>query len=230
MGEERGGRWSHRSDPARFWRTLAVALVVAIGVGLIGGTLVDKATGVEPSRRCATDTGSPCTTPTAHDKRFARKYRSGYVRHAHGFDPHKVFKHPRAARHIIVRRIARAIDNAQRHGRTVTYRKAGREVTCPSTGGRQCAWEMYAELMRKAGCTGWGDTDINHRACLDLMAPSTRPLTKRDVQIGASAGLCGADVVVGIATTTATSGTTAIIASTAATACIISFWSMVDPG
>jgi hypothetical protein len=233
MNPEPIGRWSWRSRPKRFVVTLVVVALVAFLLGAGGGYLIGEANGASvatsplapaavvtdmtPQADSCSTSGDACPPIKKKHRRWARKFRKGKIAHGSGFKPKRVFTRPRAARRIFVRKINRVLRaegmsarTSQTRARTI-YRNLRMEGNCVSIGDHFARPGATSEVCR------WADPDY-------------KPITKRQVQIAGTFILCGAAVGIGVATSTATAGTTAMIAFVGASACGWGLWSKLDPG
>jgi hypothetical protein len=116
-------RITFRETPGRAVIYLLVLTLVGVSVGWVVG----KATAAEPSARervvitCATNDAGACRTPTRKAKRFNRKFHNNALgRDRDGFSPNRLFKKPRKARRVIVRKIDRMLDASRAAGREAT--------------------------------------------------------------------------------------------------------------
>jgi hypothetical protein len=211
-------KWSWRSNPKRFVVVLLVAVLVGATMGWVGGTLVNRADG---STRVLhrDELNVPAVDIRPRHKRSASRFREGRIHHSSGFRPSRVFRSPRVARGIFVTKIERAL---ARH-RTARL-TAG---VCEHPGNdRLCAYEIYGHLQEKASCADRGPAYPTAEGT--CWFPQTRPFTKQEIQTGGAVFFCGGTVIIGVATSGATAGTTAFIAMWGAASCGWAFWDAID--
>jgi hypothetical protein len=231
MNPEPIERWSWRSRPKRFVATLVVVALVMFLLGAGSGYLIGEANGapvatVAPAA-AATDmtpqvdscstSGDACPPIRKKHRRWARKFRNGKITHGSGFKPKRVFARPRATRRIFVRKINRVLRAEGMTARTSRTR----------------AQRIYRNLVMDGSCISIGDRFVRPGVTSEVCRwadPDYKPITKRQVQITGTFILCGAAVGIGVATSTATAGTTAMIAFVGASACGWGLWSKLDPG
>lgn len=116
--------WFRRTFPHKATRLIAKVLIVGLvfsAIGLAGGFLLNRATGVDAGAVGA-ESSEAQQTPTCSTDRTAcraaaaaKKFRQGEFHRSSGFRPGKVFKAPKVAKRIIVRKIERKLK--QRSGR-----------------------------------------------------------------------------------------------------------------
>lgn len=224
-------RWSFRSNPKRAIITLIVVTVLALVIGGLGGWAFNRASaapaeGHRTVARCMEMDGQACPSPTARDRRAAKKWRAGRIHHASGFNPRRAFVRPVVARRVWVNKITRTLRHANARQQSAVHRRL--DVDGTKCTDRQCAFELYGQMVRDAGCVDAGQAayPIDPGTC--KYPDSARRLTKDDIQNGGMVILCGGSVAIGAATSTATFGTTAFIAAWGATACGWAFWTVVD--
>jgi hypothetical protein len=231
MNPEPIDRWSWRSQPKRFVVTLVVVALVAFLLGAGGGYVIGEANGAPvamvapaaavtdktPQADSCSTSGDACPPIRKKHRRWARKFRHGKITHGSGFNPKRVFTRPRAARRIFVRKINRVL------------RAEGMTAKASLTR----AQRIYRNLRMEGNCVTIGGHFVRPGATSAVCRwaePDYKPITKRQVQIAGTFILCGAAVGIGVATSTATAGTTAMIAFVGASACGWGLWSKLDPG
>jgi hypothetical protein len=190
------------------------------------GATDDKVTSkvlLEPS--CSTS-GDACPVVKKKHRRSARQFRNGKFHRSDGFAPAAVFKKPKASRRIFVRKIRRVMENAQSSNTSAKYAAMTGDLPCHSTD-RSCAFKIYRDMVSNSTCADRGVAYPTSEANTCYL-PSTRRITKEDVQVGGAVILCGGAVAIGVATSTASGGTTAFVAAWGATSCGWAFWSSID--
>ncbi len=218
-------QWSWRTHPKRFVVTLVVVALVMFLLGAGGGYLVGEAYSapprahaeVSPQVETCTVWGTTCPPIKKKHRRWAKKFRNGKIAHGSGFNPRRVFARPKASRRIFLRKINRVL---QASGDTAKVSQAR-------------ARRIYRTFVQEGNCVSIGDHFARPGAESQVCKwadPDYRPITKKQVQIAGTFILCGAAVGIGVATSTATAGTTAMIAFVGASACGWSLWSKLDPG
>jgi hypothetical protein len=233
MNPEPIDRWSWRSRPKRFVVTLVVVALVMFLLGAGSGYLIGEANGAPVAAGAAapaaaaadmtahadscSTSGDACPPIKKKHRRWARKFRNGKITPGSGFNPKRVFARPRAARRIFVRKINRVLRAEGMTARTSTVR----------------ARRIYRKFVMEGNCVSIGDHFARPGATSEVCRwadPAYKPITKRQVQIAGTFILCAAAVGIGVATSTATAGTTAMIAFVGASACGWGLWSKLDPG
>lgn len=218
-------------------------LVLFLVVPLLFAVLSAKAYGAEPTQSAPSVTQSSTQTEQKMCRHTngdggcwfgprvsAKKFRHGYFHRAHGLAAKRIFKAPKAARAVFVKKIAHKIGNLPaKHRLRIVHHFFG-STKDPSNYGctDYClAWKMYGQLSAKAGCVGNGPPTTTTNTCLYTSQSS---ITKRGVQQGGAVVICGVLVVVGVVTAPETAGTStvALSASAGAFSCGWSAWSMFD--
>ncbi len=224
-------RWSWRSRPKRFVVTLVVVALVMFLLGAGSGYVISEANGapartlapaaadtdMTPQADSCSTSGDACPPVRKKHRRWARKFRKGKITHGSGFNPKRVFTRPRAARRIFVRKINRVL----------------RAEGMLAKSSRARARRIYRTFVTEGNCVSIGDHFARPGATSEVCRwadPDYKRITKRQVQIAGTFILCGAAVGIGVATSTATAGTTAMIAFVGASACGWGLWSKLDPG
>ena len=218
-------RWSWRTNPMRFVVMVVVAALLGTLLGVISAAVVERAYGT-----CVTSSGEACGTIQPRSRTIARKYRHHKIRHAHGFNPHALFKRPKVAKRIIVRKMMRAAAKAQVNGKPIAVNTARRTTSCYAEDAA-CWRRVYDGMVEDAGCRSMADLDYAFywSICSEKMGFKSGTLTKHQIQVGLTVALCGAGVIAYVATSTATGGTTAVIGSTMASSCLVQVWRDIDP-
>lgn len=211
-----------RRHPVRWFIGFMVFIVL---VAVIGANLINSAYGATNDGVSSRVTPCPGGESCWPAKKSARKFRQGYFQAARGFDESVVFANPDAARKVIVAKIERKLARASRTDLATARARlgVGSDVGCTD---RCLAWKLYAEMMSDASCVSSGTPSNAANTC--YRAPTTRPLTKKEVQAGGAVVFCGGAVVFGVAGSSASAGGTAFIAIWGAAACGWSFWASLD--
>lgn len=223
------------------WQYLILMVAVLCLIGTLLGTTMRAANGetqrTTSARMCThTNLDGECWFGA---KESAKKFRNGYFHESHGFPAKRIFKHPRAARYFFVKKLANRIGNlgtAHRSRIAWHFFGSGRVTTrtgCTSTYCYGCsdyclAWKMYGELMRNAGCVGYGRPTTSKSTC---QYPGTEAsITKKGVQRGGALVICGVAVGIGILAAPESAGSSTVAAAgiTGAVGCGWSFWSSFD--
>ena len=222
--------WFQRTFPDRVPRMVAkfaIVILLFTMLGWVGGFVINKATAgaVAASQQlCVSDPGLACSIRTN-----VRRFKQGKLGRSDGYRRKldDLYRRPAAARRAWIHKIAQAIEeqNAELAAKGVTaryaaadapllYRQSTRHASCASAGG------YPAIASGKRTCNGYRVGRIN--------GPG---LTKKQVQIGGAAVLCGAGVVLGLVAAGPTAGSTVyLLAGSGAASCLWATWSQVDPG
>lgn len=196
-----------------------------LGAGLTygWGVAVDKAWGATaaPSpveARCDSDRSWPCSS--YHN---ARQFRAGEIRRRDGYARRldDIYKNPRAARRVWVRKIARTL---RRHD-------AARGVSSRvllATDYPALARREYRRNVRNASCLGVGNYpawSAGPRAC--TRPPNFQPWDKEVIQNVGAAVICGGGIAIAVGATPATGGV-ALAAAWGAFGCMWGLWAAMD--
>jgi hypothetical protein len=223
--------WFQRNFPDRATRTVAkfaIVIVVFALLGWVGGFVISRATATPMAaaamQLCVSDPGLACSIRTN-----VRHFKQGKLGRSEGYRAKldDLYRRPAAARRVWIRKIGRAIEeqNAELAAKGITprlaaadapalYRKSTRHASCASAGG------YPAIATGKRTCNGYRVARMN--------GPG---LTKKQVQIGGAAVLCGSGVVLGLVAAGPTAGGTVyLLAGSGALSCMWATWSQVDPG
>jgi hypothetical protein len=225
--------WFRRTFPDKALRIVAKFVITALvfaGLGLAGGFVLSKATaGAEApaaSRRmCDSDVGMACTFRVN-----ARSFRHRELGRSRGYraELDRIYRRPAVAKRVWIRKIKRAIEqqNDELAARGVAPRFAASDAA-----------ELYLQSTRRASCTSAGSYPAiasGGRTCNGYRVKKWNNgpgLTKRQVQIGGSAILCGTGVVLGLVAAGPSAGSVVyLLAGTGAISCLWASWSSVDPG
>lgn len=211
------------------WAVTFLLLCVAVGTGW--GLLSEKALGAEPSTRaaarpiCIVD-GEHVECQTAA-RRKVNQFKDGRLGRASGIRVRAVFRQPAVAKEQWVNKITWKLRHNPRQAAPFREKYAGKVArTCD----RCLAYEMYGKMVRDANCTGKGAVSSRARswACKYATSGPGPELTKQQIQNGGAVILCGGAVAIGVASSTATAGTTSFIALWGAVSCGWSFWMAID--
>ncbi len=209
-----------------------IAIVVLLGL-LIGfgfPALVDAAWSTERSAATTTSTAKePVCGPgnEAECKKYVRAFKKGKTGRSHGLPVRKLFKNPKVARKVWVNKITREI-RAKCPSTASDQRPAG--TTCGRAAGLLCdrclAYDLYADMVQNATCSGRGNLDAVHDHLCAARYPGSGPrLTKRQVQIGGTAILCAGNVAIA-----ARGGAGLLAGIFGSAACGWALWEAIDPG
>lgn len=159
----------------------------------------------------------------------AKRFRHGYFHRTHGIPVRHVFKAPKVAKRIFVRKITRKIGHlsARHRARIVAHFGSSRGGIGTACTDNCLAWKMYGELASTAGCVGAHSPLSTAGTC---RSGTNAGVTKDQVQKGGAVVICGAFVVIGVlsAPETAGGGTVAMTALAGTFSCGWSAWMMFD--
>ena len=217
-------------------RKAVVYFVVVVLLGLLIGfgfpALVDAAWSAERSAAPTTSTeNAPVCGPgnEAECKKYVRAFKRGKTGRSHGLPVRKLFKNPKVARKVWVNKITREIRAACARSSSVQG-AGGTTTTCRQVGGPMCdrclAYDLYADMVQNATCSGRGNLDAVHDHLCAARYPGSGPrLTKRQVQIGGTAILCAGNVAIA-----ARGGAGLLAGIFGSAACGWALWEAIDPG
>jgi hypothetical protein len=222
--------WFQRKFPNRAPRMVAkfaITILVFTLLGWVGGFAINRATSAPSAaaaQLCVSDPGLACSIRTN-----VRHFKEGKLGRSAGYRAKlaNLYRRPAAARRVWIHKIAAAIEeqNAELAAKGITaryaaddapllYRKSTRRASCASAGG------YPAIASGKRTCNGYRVGRMN--------GPG---LTKKQVQIGGAAVLCGTGVVLGLVAAGPTAGSTVyLLAGSGAASCLWATWSQIDPG
>jgi hypothetical protein len=223
--------WFQRTFPDRAPRMVAkfaIVILLFTLLGWVGGFVINKATSAPvaaaAAQLCVSDPGLACTIRTN-----VRHFKQGKLGRSEGYRAKldNLYRRPAAAKRVWIHKIAAAIEeqNAELAAKGITarfaaadapvlYRRSTRHASCASAGG------YPAIATGKRTCNGYRVGRMN--------GPG---LTKKQVQVGGAAVLCGTGVVLGLVAAGPTAGSIVyLLAGSGAASCLWATWAQVDPG
>jgi hypothetical protein len=146
----------------------------------------------EADEACVTDLPKGCTV-TKKGKRMNRKFRDGDLGRADGFRPGKVFKAPKAARRVAVRRIARTL-------KAVKAASSSPEQARAAAGGYKLrARGIWRSMVDDAPCVST-EAASGYPAIPERCWPDERPkMSRQDVADLLAVSACSGAVVLTVA-------------------------------
>ncbi len=196
------------------WLCVIVVIgLVCAAAGYVFRTGLDAAFGAVPANasvhqhRCVNMHQDPCPPP---DKWAAKKFRHGKMGRVHGFNEHRLFKNPRTARKVIIRKIDRALS---RHHARPMYR--GKALSAAG---------VYEHLRASASCTGHGSYSP-YSYGFDLCYFDGPKVTTDDIKNMGTTIFCVGGAGLGIALAPETASASAwLVAGWGASACAWGAW------
>lgn len=230
---------SDNNSRRRFWIWAVVFILVMALLGGSWGWVSSRAFGTDPDRPAPASAGAGAATVERGErccsedvKRFARRaakrFRAGKIRRDRGFRPGAVYRSPRAARRVWVRKIHRYLLAHPGHLRALEPRQVGGRTCYPA---QKCyAQGLYGDTASRASCVTGSYPAVTQGACERAPWRNGPGLTKKQVQNLGSVVLCGGGVVLGVTSAPPTRGGSVLfVAFWGALTCGWSFWAAIDP-
>jgi hypothetical protein len=213
----------YRGRKAAAYIAIFVLLGLLIGFGF--PALVDAAWSTQTSpSTSATQTQDRQVAKGLPPPRHIKNFKAGKYSRSHGLPVRKLFKRPAVAKEVWVNKITRRIKSSC-SGKV----DASAVPTCRAASARMCdrcvAYELYEEMVANATCSGKGNLYSRRYLCAAKYPGEGPRLTKRQVQIGGAAVLCGGNVAIA-----ARGGGGLLAGLFGGAACGWALWEAIDPG
>ena len=208
-------------ESSKQWLRFAIVLSLCFVIGLVWGLVSNKAIGAE-EKTCAYEPGQQCTIDAANWSK--RKFKHGKMGRTDGFTPSKVYKAPKKAKHIMVRKTLHALNKAgafdksstlvqdmSRHARSGDVFTLCDMATDNETDFRRCvARTMYEAAQKHSSCVhklGYTPYVLGKDMCNPLETGSSfhKPTTSELKNFG-SVVICGSTLALTVATAPGTGG------------------------
>lgn len=215
------------------WVIFALILPIVICVLTIVSA---RAFGVSSDRMCTHNPDMTCKWSPA---KTARKFRDGYYDKAHGVNLSNYFKQPAKSRAVFVKKAHRKIAHmSPAHRRLVLqWINAHSKVTARGSGDPPSVcnikdWWCLARAsvftaVKGANCRGGQYYSVSTRSCRNE-PPEEHFMTVRQTIAVGGVFFCGGSVVIGVITSPASGGSTAMVAGWGASSCMFSAWAALQ--
>lgn len=212
------------------------ALIIPIIICVL--TIVSaRAFGASAERMCTHNPDMSCKWSPA---KTARKFREGYYEKAHGVKLHNYFKKPVKSRAVFIRKAHRKIARmSPAHRRLVLQwvnaHSAAAKTRGPGNPPSVCSikdWWCLSRAsvftaVRGASCRGGQYYSVSTRSCRNEPREEHFMTVRQTIAVG-GVFFCGGSVVIGVITSPASGGSTAMVAGWGATSCMFSAWAALQ--